>query len=64
MPNTLSINPPFELLAFQWFGIVLCISTFANWAPRSWSLPPMLNGEGFADRAILSGATDDRTSPG
>ena len=25
MPNTLSIDPPFELLIFQWLGIVLGI---------------------------------------
>jgi len=25
MPNTLSIDPPFELLIFQWLGIVLAI---------------------------------------
>jgi len=25
MPNTLSIDPPFELLIFQWLGIVFDI---------------------------------------
>src|SRR5258706_12793367 len=49
MSITSSINPPFELLIFQPFGIVSRIPIFANGALPSRTLPSMLIG-GFSAR--------------
>jgi hypothetical protein len=59
MQIPLSINPPFELLIFQPFGIVLRIPVFANGAPPSRALTSMLLG-GLCARRDGFPATDGR----